>query len=116
MDNKSKKQILGILLTTSPESENTFTVIKLAEAAVSQGKEVRIFLMCDGVYNINNPDFTSILDKGATITLCAHNASERHVEKPVPASFKQGKEGINFGSQYDLAYIVNESDRFLSFT
>jgi sulfur relay (sulfurtransferase) complex TusBCD TusD component (DsrE family) len=104
---QEKKQRLGILLTTSPESENTFTVIKLTEAAVSQGKEVRIFLMCDGVHNINNPDFTSLLDKGATITLCAHNASERHVEK---------KEGINFGSQYDLAYIVNESDKFLSFT
>lgn len=104
---KEKKQKLGILLTTSPESENTFTVIKLAEAVVAMGKEVRIFLMCDGVYNINNPDFTSLLDKGVAITLCAHNASERHVEK---------KEGINFGSQYDLAYIVNESDRFLSFT
>lgn len=101
------KQRLGILLTTSPESENTFTVIKLAEAAISSGKDVQIFLMCDGVYNINNKDFISLLDKGASIILCAHNASERSVEK---------REGINFGSQYDHAYIVNESDRFLSFT
>ena len=107
MDNKSKKQRLGIFLTTSPESENTFTVIKLAEAAISSGKDVQIFLMCDGVYNINNKSFMSLLDKGVSITLCAHNASERAVEK---------KEGIRFGSQYDHAYIVNESDRFISFT
>ena len=107
MDNKSKKQRLGIFLTTSPESENTFTVIKLAEAAISSGKDVQIFLMCDGVYNINNKGFMSLLDKGVSITLCAHNASERAVEK---------KEGIRFGSQYDHAYIVNESDRFISFT
>lgn len=104
---KDKKQKLGILLTTSPESENTFTVIKLTEAALSSERDVHIFLMCDGVYNINDRNFVSLLDKGAIITLCAHNASERLLEK---------REGINFGSQYDLAYIVNESDKFLSFT
>ncbi|MBI4377763.1 MAG: DsrE family protein [Nitrospinae bacterium] len=98
---------LGILLTTSPESENTFTVIKLSESALASGKDVHIFLMCDGVYNIHNEDFVSLVNKGASITLCAHNASERHVEE---------REGINFGSQYDHAHIVNESDRFLSFT
>src|SRR3990167_8701618 len=91
---QEKKQRLGILLTTSPESENTFTVIKLAEAAISSGKDVQIFLMCDGVYNINNKDFTSLLDKGVSVTLCAHNASERSVEK---------RECLNF------FYLVSES-------
>lgn len=104
---KTRKERLGILLTTSPENENTFTVIKLTETALSSERDVRIFLMCDGVYNINDKNFVSLLDKGAIITLCAHNASERLLEK---------REGINFGSQYDLAYIVNESDKFLSFT
>ncbi len=43
---------LGILLTTSPENENTSTVISISSAARELGHEVSIFLMYDGVYNI----------------------------------------------------------------
>lgn len=98
---------LGILLTTSSENEDRYTVIKLAESALNRGIKVDIFLMCDGVYNINNKSFLSLLDKGANIIVCAQNAHEKGVPK---------KEGILFGSQYDLAIMVNESERFLSFT
>jgi len=44
-------QKLGILLSTGPHSENVHTAIRIAEAALHQGKEVRIFLMGDGVYS-----------------------------------------------------------------
>lgn len=101
---------LGILLSTSPESENTYTVIKIAEAALLAEKEVYIFLMDDGVYNVNHSDFCNLIDKGAQITLCTHNAEERNVSR------KEGiKEGIDFGSQYDLAGIAHKVDRFLAF-
>ncbi len=97
---------LGILLTTSPESENTHTAIRLAEAALAQGVGVRVFVMCDGVYNLNQPEFMSLAQKGASIAVCAHNANERSViEKP----------GVVWGGQYDLAANVSECDRFLSF-
>jgi sulfur relay (sulfurtransferase) complex TusBCD TusD component (DsrE family) len=98
---------LGILLTTSPEKEDKYTVIKFTESALNSGIEVNIFLMCDGIYNINDKAFLSLLDKGANITVCAQNAYDKDIPK---------REGILFGSQYDLAVIVNESDRFLSFT
>jgi sulfur relay (sulfurtransferase) complex TusBCD TusD component (DsrE family) len=97
---------LGILLSTSPESENTYTVIKIAEAALLAGKEVYIFLMDDGVYNVNHSNFCGLTDRGAQITLCGHNAEERNVLR---------KEGIDFGSQYDLAGIAHKVDRFLAF-
>lgn len=96
---------LGILLTTSPESENTYTCIRIAEAALSAGKEVHIFLMCDGVYNINNKEFLALRGKGANITLCDLNAKERAIN--------EGEE-VTFGSQYDLACIAHECDRFIS--
>lgn len=97
---------LGILLTTSPESENTHTVVKLAEAALASGREVHVFLMCDGVHNVNDDRLVGLIEKGAQVALCAHNAEQRHVAQ---------KESIVWGSQYDLAGFVEECDRFVAF-
>lgn len=97
---------LGILLTTSTESENTHTVIRLTEAAIDEGVEVRIFLMCDGVYHLNHEKFEKLAKRGANIVVCAHNAIERKVGK---------KDFVSWGSQYDLACMVKECDRFLAF-
>lgn len=105
MDEK-KDGKLGFMLATSTESENTRTVIKLAEAALARGLEVSIFLMCDGVYNMKVDSLNALAEQGAKLSLCAHNAEERQLEKKGP---------ILFGSQYDLADIVAQSDRFLAF-
>lgn len=101
-----KKPKIGLLLTTSTESENTRTIIKLAEAALDEGMEVSVFLMCDGIYNINAEAFNALAERGAELCLCAYNAEQRKVEK---------KEPVLFGSQYDLANMVAEADRFLAF-
>ncbi len=97
---------LGILLTTSPEDANTHSVIRLAEAALRQGVEVRIFLMCDGVLNVNHVPFLSLLDKGANICLCQQNLNERFLDET---------NGVVLGSQYDFACNVRAVDRVVAF-
>jgi len=97
---------LGILLTTSPENENTNTVIEISKAAREEGHEVSIFLMYDGVYNVNKKEFTELAGKGIEIAICAFNAEQRNIGKV---------DGILFGSQYDHACIASDVDRFLSF-
>lgn len=97
---------LGILLATSPESENTHTVVRLTETALTAGVMVEMFLMCDGVYHLQDPRLAELAAKGAKVVVCAHNAVERNVER---------KDFVHWGSQYDLASLVNDSDRFLSF-
>jgi len=97
---------LGILLTTSPENENTNTVIEISNAARDEGHEVSIFLMYDGVYNVNKKEFAELVDKGVDIAICALNAEQRKVAKV---------DGILFGSQYDHACIASDVDRFISF-
>jgi predicted peroxiredoxin len=97
---------LGILLTTSPENENTNTVIAISRAAREQGHEVSIFLMHEGVYNIHKKEFSELLDKGVNIAVCALNVEQRKVSKV---------DGILFGSQYDHACIAGDADRFISF-
>ncbi len=97
---------LGILLTTSPENENTNTVISISSAAREQGHEVSIFLMYDGVYNIQKKEFTALIEKGVNIAVCAFNVEQRNIARV---------DGILFGSQYDHACIASEVDRFISF-
>ena len=97
---------LGILLTSSPENENTNTVIEISKSAREQGHEVSIFLMYDGVYNVHKKEFAHLADKGVRIAVCAMNAEQRSVQKV---------EGILFGSQYDHACIAGEVERFISF-
>ena len=95
-----------MLLTTSPESANTNTVIKLAEAALAKGVDVKIFIMCDGVYNIHNILFLQLADKGAKICLCSQNLNER---------FQDETDDVEMGSQYDFAQHVGEVDKLLAF-
>jgi predicted peroxiredoxin len=97
---------LGILLTTSPENENTITVIALSRAARKEGHDVSIFLMYDGVYNVNKKEFTELIEKGVNIAVCALNVEQRKVNRV---------DGILFGSQYDHACIASDVDRFISF-
>ena len=102
----TKNMKLGILLTTSPENENTNTVIEISKAARDEGHEVSIFLMYDGVYNVNKKEFADLVIKGVDIAICAFNAEQRKVARV---------EGILFGSQYDHACIASDVDRFISF-
>ncbi len=97
---------LGILLTTSPENENTSTVISISRAAREQGHQVSIFLMYDGVYNVHKKEFVELVEKGVDIAVCALNVEQRKVIRV---------DGILFGSQYDHACIANGVDRFISF-
>ena len=97
---------LCLLVTCSPESEKSRTMIKVSEAAIRLGHKVQIFLMCDGVYHILRENFMVLVEKGVDVTLCAYNALERGMEK---------RDGVLFGSQYDLSSMVSQSDGFISF-
>lgn len=105
---------IGMLLITSPEDQNSETVIKIAQAAIEAGHTVEIFLMDDGVYNVVKKvkisvSFARLMAKGASIAICGHTAEDRGVEK------EDCLEGVKYAGQYELACMVNETDRFLTF-
>ena len=97
---------LGILLTTAPSHQNTYSVIQLSRAAREQGHEVGVFMMADGVYNILHQPLLDLVNNGVELSLCAHNATQRGLDKV---------ECVQWGSQYDLAVLTDDSDRFLTF-
>jgi sulfur relay (sulfurtransferase) complex TusBCD TusD component (DsrE family) len=105
---------INVLLTTSPELENSNTVLNLINAAIDLGHESTIFFMDDGVYNVVKGNhisskFAQLRDKGASLALCGHTAEERGVKK------EDCIDGVAFAGQYELAVLINESDRFLTF-
>lgn len=108
---------IGILMTTSPEHQNTHTVCRLAEALLSAGHAVELFLMDDGVYNLvpvpkaGSPSslLQSAQNKGLKISLCTQSAESRGVSE------KESLPRAAWRSQHELSKIVAGSDRFLTF-
>jgi sulfur relay (sulfurtransferase) complex TusBCD TusD component (DsrE family) len=98
---------LGILLTTSPEQQDMHTVVRICEAAIASGKEVHLFMMCDGVYGSQCSALTDLIPKGVNIAQCHHNAEERHIE--------EDKLPVKSASQYIFSGIISDVDRLLTF-
>jgi sulfur relay (sulfurtransferase) complex TusBCD TusD component (DsrE family) len=114
----SKKSLnFGILMTTSPEHQNCHTVSRLAEALLSAGHAVTLFLMDDGVYNLvpvpKAGSASSLLrevqSKGLKISLCTQSAETRGLSESDCLT------GVEWRSQHELSTIVAGADRFLTF-
>lgn len=108
---------IGILLTSSPEHQNTYTVGQLSASFLTAGHTVEIFLMDDGVYHaVKNPsknrlfnNMDQLMAQGAKIYLCAVTADARGLGQ------EDFLEGVELSSQYELSHMVEEADRFLAF-
>ncbi len=72
---------ITLFLNTAPYSyENTYTAMKIAEAALDKGMETHVVASGDGVYNFlkgqkgsglphAEQEFTSLMDKGLKVDL-----------------------------------------------
>lgn len=102
---------LGILVLSKQRMRHLKSISRLAQAAAEQGMQVEIFLMGDGVLHLGEPCLEQAIQKGAKVSFCALNAMQRNLDQ-----HPQYPWGANESSQYELACIVESSDRFLAFT
>jgi sulfur relay (sulfurtransferase) complex TusBCD TusD component (DsrE family) len=102
---------LGILILSRQSDAALETVCGLCRAARVKGVEVQIFLMGDGVHHLPDPRMAWAAKDGARVRFCALNAVERGLD--LDPSYPWGAEE---SSQYELACIVEASDRFLALT
>ena len=121
---------IGFLLCSSPESQDGFSVGRLADGLLSAGHSVSLFLMDDGVYHATRhatghairqadgaqtgPGYSSmglsrLLERGARVALCAVTARARGLGEA------ELDPRVELSSQYELAQMVREADRFLAF-
>ncbi len=116
---------IGFLLMTSPYTvQNSDTVLKLAEAFLSEGHEVTgIYLYVNGVYNANknidpkSPDernipqlFRKLSERGVPIKVCPVCANYRGILE------EDLIEGAEFDGLGGLAEIFEECDKIIAFT
>ena len=97
-----------MILHTGPFDNNTGSLIGIARAARERGDEVTVFAMSEGVENLARKDFAALASAGVRLTVCEKN----RLELAAPG----GVDGVEYGSQYDLAQYVSDHDRVISFT
>jgi len=108
---------IGILVTTTPEHQNSYTIFRLTEAFLEQGNRVTLFFMDDGIYNVVRntakerlfSGIGKLIEGGVTVLICALSAESRacRPENLLPE--------VGLASQYELAQIASKSNRFLYF-
>jgi len=115
---------LGILFFNGPyQAQSAETVVRLANAALDKGHEVRIFCYMDavnaalenqksieGIFNIEE-GFKKILDKGATVRLCNLCLLVRGTMKNC---LKRECGDVKRAGTPDLAKIIDETDRLIT--
>ena len=101
-----KKQSLGLLLSTGPESPNLETAVSLSDAALKTGKDVYLYLIDEGVLTVDEPRFQGLRDAGLKLFACAYGAQQRGVPR------KDDK--ATYCGLVVLSNIVSACDRFIA--
>lgn len=94
---------LGVLITDSAYGG---MVVPILKAAIDRGDEVNLFLMDDGCFMAEDPEFIKVAAGKLKVSMCDLNRSQRNLEIP-------GE--IQAGSQYDNIKMVRWCDRLLVF-
>ena len=104
------KRKLGLLLSLPPSHESVATVHGLAEAALKAGHEVYLYLIDEGVKNIDTPHYRSLAQSGAKVFACAYGCQQHHV------AITNLDSKISLCGLVVLSGIIDACDPFLSFT
>ena len=100
---------LGILLSRPPEHSHAHTVTKLSEEARAAGVEVYLYLIDEGVKNLQNTQLLNLTTSGVKLFVCAYGCQQHNI-----STDGYGKE-VNFCGLVILSNIINGCDRFLAF-
>ena len=100
--NKNKNSKKNILFIIHSDKEEEINFVKELSAKLKEkGAQIHFFLMSRGVKFAHK-------FQGENIALCSRNASEFSLDqKDLPF--------INFASQYELSYMIENSDTIIAF-
>jgi sulfur relay (sulfurtransferase) complex TusBCD TusD component (DsrE family) len=101
-DLRGKK--LGILLSTEPAHPNLATCLDVSQAALARGIDLYLYLVDDGVANIDDDRILELGRRGAKLFVCAYGCQRRRL----PITDKATYCGLVV-----LTDLINGCDRFL---
>jgi len=98
-------KMLGIMITKYENLEHITGVVK---AALVAGHPIMLFLTDEGVRFTKDPKFLELLEvNGIEIAVCEHSCEQIGIHEKT--------EGIIYGSQYNNAGMMHDSERILVF-
>ena len=97
--------VIGIIVTSDRYPQH---VVGLVRAALNRGHRVRVFTTDEGVRLALYPDLVSLNeDTAMDLIYCLHSAKQRGLVDSMP-------EGMQSGSQYNNAKLIQTSDRVIT--
>lgn len=96
---------LALLLARAGSEPDRSLVRGLTASARAAGHSVLLFILGDGVLEIDLAVEAAAL--GARVSLCEADAAARGL-------YKSGQPGVFFGSLYDWSRMVEDADRIIS--
>ena len=96
---------IAIMLAARASSTDRDLVRGLVESGRRRGHVVRLFLLGDGVLDVDLG--VAMAAAGAEVSLCEADAAQRGLHKSDQA-------GVYFGSLYDWARLAEDADRLVS--
>lgn len=105
MELRGKK--LGLMVSSAPEASSFDCACRLASAALSEGVQVYLYYMDEGVRGVADKRVQTLKAKGAQLFACAYSAQRRDV--PIDDS-------AVFSGLATVSDLMAGTDKFLSFT
>src|SRR5262245_49566842 len=96
---------LGILLSTRPAHPNLDTCLGLGRAALERGADLYLYLIDDGVANIDDDRILDLGRRGAKLFVCAYGCQRRRL----PITDKATYCGLVV-----LTDLINGTERFVA--
>jgi sulfur relay (sulfurtransferase) complex TusBCD TusD component (DsrE family) len=100
---------LGLLLSTPPTHPNAETVAQLSKAAQLAKVQVYLYLIDEGVKNLENPNIRELTDAGVKLSVCAYGCQQHNV------STNGYGQDVTFCGLVVLSQIVTGCDQFVAF-
>jgi len=98
---------LGVMLSTAPDHPNLATVVGLADAALSSGADVYLYLIDDGVRALADPRLRALPQRGAKLFACAYGCQKRRI--PL-----EDASDLTYCGLVVLTDLINATDRFIA--
>ena len=98
---------LAILLSTPPENRNRATVVSLAREASRQGVTTYLYLIDDGVLNLDDLEICALAEAGVVLFACAYSAYRRGISPK--------NDTVTFAGLVVLSDLIRGCNKFVAF-
>ena len=104
-----EKQKLGLLLSTPPQHPHIHTVSRLCEESLKAGVDVYLYLIDEGVRNLDDARLMRLSESGLKLFVCAYGCQQHHV------STSNVGDRVQLCGLVVLGNLINGCDRFVAF-